>query len=146
MRQILAALAAMLALLTVIPVMGVDANYLSPQANISTTPSIAAFLDDNWVPPSYVPPVDYAQGVMRGNGTNGTIPNATGYAGQFLSDDWTPGADLAFPTETAIWPGKDGKIATTDYAIYQFLRDDWTPGQAIAEPDNTPLYKLHEMS
>lgn len=141
MKKILTLLIALLALTTTMVVMGLTENYLGPESNMTTTSSIADFLNDSWKPSSFVAPVDTAVSQNKDKVLLNSTPNIY----SVLNDSWQPEA-LTAPTNTAVWPMKNNTtIATSGYAIYEFLKDDWTPSAAVPVLEQ-PLYKLHQMN
>lgn len=119
-----------------------------PQTGIDTTQSIAAFLNDNWLPPTYAAPVQTA---VAGNGTaaNATA-NSTALANaQFLADSSVQNSYQA-PVNVAESANKNGVRQQSSYAILDFLNDNWTPGMAQNQAQFVDLssagYSMHRMS
>lgn len=135
-----AIIALTVALLMLIPVMGVDVSYLSPESEIVTTESIAAFLNDSWAPSTFTPINDTAVWPDK----NQTLANSTANIYSVLKGDWVPSSFVP-PVDYATWPDKDGQLQASGYAIYDFLRNDWTP-QDLVPIVQTGLYKLHQMN
>ncbi len=95
-----------------------------PENALLTTPSVASFLSNSWVPPS---------------STNASINTS-------LNNNTTSIIDTsAAPTYTAATANKDGVIAWTGESRFQFLQDDWTPNTPI-EVIHTAPYTKHRMS
>lgn len=120
-----------------------------PQTGIDTTQSIAAFLNDNWLPPTYAAPVQTA--VAGGNATAAnTTANATALANaQFLADSSVQNSYQA-PVNVAESADKNGVRKQSSYAILDFLNDNWTPGIAQNQAQFVDLssagYSMHRMS
>jgi hypothetical protein len=94
------------------------------QTSLTTTPSIAAFLSNSWIPPS---------------ATNASINTSLNNNSTTILDT------IAAPTYTASAANKDGVVAWTGESRFQFLQDDWTPSTAVEVIQLTP-YKLHQMN
>lgn len=139
MKKIISLLIALLALTTTVAVMGLTENYLGPDSNISTTSSIADFLNDSWQSSSFVPPVDTAVAQNK----NKVIENSSPTIYSVLNGSWEPAPFIA-PTNTPVWPMKNN-TTTSGYAIYEFLKDDWTPSAPMPVLEQ-PLYKLRQMN
>ncbi len=135
-----AIIALTVALLMLIPVMGVDVSYLSPESEIVTTESMAAFLNDSWTPSTFMPINDTAIWPDK----NKTLANSTADIYGVLKGDWTP-SKFEPPVDYAVWQNKDKQLLASGYAIYDFLREDWTPGSPVPIVQ-TGLYKLHQMN
>lgn len=94
------------------------------QTALTTTPSMAAFLSNSWIPPSI---------------TNASINTS-------LNNNSTTILDTTVaPTYYAEAANKDGVIAWTGESRFQFLQDDWTPDTAVEVIQLTP-YRLHQMN
>lgn len=94
------------------------------ETSLVTTPSIAAFLDNNWVPPS---------------ATNASL-NAS------FNNNTTTLDTTAAPTFTAQAANKEGVVPWTGESIFQFLEDSWTPGTTTIEVQSGFGYKKHQMN
>jgi hypothetical protein len=144
MRHIVAVLIALLALVPLTYAQNnTDALVEPAQMTIDVTPSMAAFLSDDWIPPAYTPTVIYADAVNK----KGYLANTTSSRDQFLNDSWVPNSTASLQTtaDTALAVGKDGKLKKTEYAIMQFLDDNWTPGTPVYVVETAP-YKKGQMS
>ncbi|HWQ21004.1 MAG TPA: hypothetical protein VN455_14590 [Methanotrichaceae archaeon] len=122
---------------------------LPAETGLDTTQSIAAFLNDNWLPPTYAAPNQTA--LVGGNATaaNATA-NATALANaQFLADSSIQNAYQS-PVNVAEQANKNGVRQQSGYAILDFLNDNWTPGmpgnQAQYVDLNSAGYSMHQMS
>lgn len=94
------------------------------QTALTTTPSMAAFLSNSWIPPSI---------------TNASINTS-------LNNNSTTILDTTVaPTYYAEAANKDGVVAWTGESRFQFLQDDWTPDTAVEVIQLTP-YRLHQMN
>jgi hypothetical protein len=119
------------------------------QSALTTTPSMAAFLNDSWTPSTFVAPLaSQATGVQRNMTRNNTTMKSSNYAiYDFLNDNYASSA-AASPIYTASASGKGGKdktIAWTGESIYQFLNDAWVPSAPIETYPQTP-FKQHVMN
>jgi len=113
---------------------------LPAETGIDTTQSIAAFMNDNWLPPTYAVPAP----------TNVTAANATANAtAQFLADSSIPGSYMA-PVNVAEAANKNGVRQQSGYAILDFLNDNWVPGTVGSQSQfvdlNSAGYSMHRMS
>jgi hypothetical protein len=165
MRHIIAILAAMLALALVLPAIGALPSDIAPtsanasgtksagltrspegtpidQSALATTPYIASFLSNTWMPNSFVPPVNYALAKNKNNYT----ANSTNNIYDFLGNSWAP-FTFEPDTQVALAQNKYGYYANSTPSNYQFLQDSWTPGNAVnvVVIENGP-YTLHKMS
>jgi hypothetical protein len=163
MRQIIAILIALLALAVIMPAMcapvvtqtSQSAPLLDPaQTQLSTTSSIAAFIDDDWLPTSFTGEVltssspdtkkkSTLQDINKTKPTN--LSTTTYFIQDFLNDGWQP-APFAEPINTAAAAKKGGALKEAGYAIYQFLDDNWTPGEQIVAVSNGIGYAKHKMA
>ena len=112
---------------------------------LETTPSMAAFLNDSWIPSTFVAPVEVASDkFMSGKLGNNTTQNSTYAIYDFLNNSYVaPAAES--PIYSAAAAGKDNKVAWTGESIYQFLSDSWTPSAPIAIYTQG-VYTKHQMS
>jgi hypothetical protein len=112
------------------------------QSALATTPSIASFLSDTWMPNSFVPPVNYALAKNKNNYT----ANSTNNIYDFLGNNWAP-STFEPDTQVALAQNKYGYYANSTPFNYQFLQDSWTPGSAVdvVVIENGP-YTRHKMS
>ncbi len=94
------------------------------QTSLTTTPSISAFLSNNWVPPSI---------------TNASVNNSLNNNSTTVLDTSVP------PVYTASAPNKNGVVAWTGESRFQFLQDDWTPSTPVEIIQIAP-YKKGQMS
>jgi hypothetical protein len=116
------------------------------QSELITTPSMAAFLNDSWMPSTFAAPLaSQASGVLKNMTRNNTTMASSNYAiYDFLNDNYTSSAPQS-PIYTAAAAGKDKTLAWTGESIYQFLNDAWTPTTPIETFQQAP-YKLHQMN
>ena len=116
------------------------------QTELITTPSMAAFLNDSWMPSTFAAPLaSQASGVLKNMTRNNTTMASSNYAiYDFLNDNYTSPAAQS-PIYTAVAAGKDKTLAWTGESIYQFLNDAWTPTTPIETFQQAP-YKLHQMN
>jgi hypothetical protein len=101
-------------------------------ADMLTTPSMAAFLNDSWTPTSFVAPVPSDNTPFtKKSFANNTTSNAT-----YAIYDFLNGTNVTTAAESPIYTpataGKSSKIAWTGESIYQFLDDAWTPSTPVA--------------
>ncbi|HSD56730.1 MAG TPA: hypothetical protein VLB04_01005 [Methanotrichaceae archaeon] len=89
---------------------------------LTTTPSIASFLSNSWVPPSAL-----------NESVNASLNNTT------VLDT------TAAPVFTASAANKNGVVAWTGESRFQFLQDSWTPDTPVDVIQTTP-FKLHQMN
>ena len=89
---------------------------------LTTTPSMASFLSNSWVPPSAL-----------NESVNASLNNTT------VLDT------TAAPIFTASAANKDGVVAWTGESRFQFLQDSWTPSTPVDVIQTTP-FKLHQMN
>ncbi len=101
---------------------------------VITTPSMAAFLNDSWVPSSFVPPTINATLALK----NGTLKNSTYSIYDFANDNWMPQTASAVAANNA----PSGKGPSD---IYQVLNSDWTPATPVTVVQTSP-YKMHQMN
>ncbi|MDM7935057.1 MAG: hypothetical protein QUS08_06670 [Methanothrix sp.] len=107
------------------------------------TPSLAAFLNDSWVPSSYNP--DYFTAEASKKSFNGTILNTTYSFYDFLTNDTYKGPSATSPIYSAVAPNKNNEVVWTGESIYQFLDPTWTPETPILVY-RTGEYTKHQMS
>lgn len=115
----------------------------SAENSLLTTPTMAAFLNDSWIPSSYRP--DYFTAVSSQKKWNGTLQNATYANYAFLTDNSYVAPGPTSPVYNAVAPGKDGYVKWTGESIYQFLDSAWTPNTPV-EVIQTGVYKMHQMN
>jgi hypothetical protein len=164
MRHIIAILVAMLALALVLPAIGALPSDIAPtsanasgthsagltrspegthidQSALATTPSIASFLSDTWMPSSFVPPVNFALARNKNNYTT----NSTNNIYDFLGTSWAP-SNFEPDTQAALAQNKYGYYSNSTPFNYQFLQDSWAPNNVVdVVIDNGP-YTRHKMS
>jgi len=154
MRHIILALIALVAVGCLIPSITAEpakpvlipklAQTAEPAENsLLTTPSMAAFLNDSWVPSTYTP--DVFTSVSSQKVWNGTLKNATYANYEFLTNNSYMAPSATSPVYTAVSAGKDGLVKWTGESIYQFLDNGWTPDTPV-EVIPTGAYKKHQMS
>lgn len=167
MRHIIAILVAMLALALILPAIGALPSDIAPtntksmnasgtnsagltrspegtqidQSALATTPSIASFLSDSWLPSTFVAPVNYALARNKNNYTT----NSTNTVYDFLSDNWAP-SSYKPPTQAALAMNKYGYYANSTPSNYRFLQDSWTPSTAVEVVTESGPYTRHKMS
>lgn len=94
------------------------------QTALTTTPSIAAFLSNNWVPPSAL---------------NASINTSQNNTTSRLDTSAVP------PVYSASAANKDGVVAWTGESRFQFLQDSWTPSTPV-EVIQTAPFKRHQLN
>jgi hypothetical protein len=116
------------------------------ESALETTPSMAAFLNESWVPSTFVAPLaSQAGGVLKNMTRNNTTQAGSTYAiYDFLNDNYASSAATS-PVYTASAAGKDKKVAWTGESIFQFLDNAWTPSSAVQTYEQSP-FKLHQMN
>jgi hypothetical protein len=148
MRHVLMVIIALLALSIFIPGIWAKDSFFnttsqstSPDTYLTTTPSIAAFLNDSWVPSSFIPPTIPAPYTPLGQ--NATSSSYDIY--NFLNNSWLPSSsnyqDAAannLPTSGLLGPS----------SLYQVLSPDWTQSMPVEVLPNaqTAPYKFHQMN
>lgn len=151
MRHIIVVLIALMALCSFVPLIWAapaapvllekPAPLADPaQTSLITTPSMASFLNDSWVPSTFVPPTITALTPNK----QGYLANTTYGAYDFLNDTWVA-PSASSPIYYAQAPKKDGTLAYTGESIYQFLQDNWTSSTPV-EVIQTAPYKKGVMS
>ena len=114
-------------------------------ADMLTTPSMAAFLNDSWTPSPFIAPLASQVTSKQKNMTsNNTTANSTYAIYDFLNGDVTAPAATS-PVFTASAAGKDRTVAWTGESIYQFLEENWTPSTPIETFPQSP-FKMHQMN
>jgi hypothetical protein len=149
MRHILMVIIALLALNIFIPsiwaqsvtpflITGNQSQTTTPDVGITTTPSIAAFLNDSWVPSSFVPPTVSAPYTPLGQNATSSTYNIY----DFLNNSWVPSSSNYQDAAANNYPitGLQGPSA-----IYQVLNPDWTQSTQVAATVPNPGYKMHQM-
>lgn len=125
------------------------------QTALEATPSMAAFLNEDWLPTGIEWDILTAADVKKVSTTqniNKTKPSNTTsktYAIQdFLNDGWMPGSfvDASDLIQTAGAAKKGGPVRQTEMAIYQFLDDAWTPASQVNQFTTAGGYKKGVMS
>lgn len=106
---------------------------------LTTTASQADFLNDSWVPSSFVAPTIVATGALK----NGTLRNATYGIYDFANDNWVPPTSIT-PSYTAV-STNNAMAATGAQSSYQFLDPNWTPATPV-QVTQTGVYQQHVMS
>lgn len=137
MRHIILVLIALMALGGLLPAAMSMAPAPFEQGNTEvtdalTTPSMAAFLNDSWMPSTFVAPRPNDNVLFtKKSFSNNTTDNSSYAIYDFLNDSnvTTPAAS---PIYTPANAGKSNKIAWTGESIYQFLDDSWTPSTPVA--------------
>ena len=163
MRQIIAMLIAMLAFAVAMPALCAQvtttpqpAPLLDPgQTAIEVTSSMAAFLNEDWLPSTVEWDILTAPDTKKKSTTqniNRTKPantsSRTSAIQDFFSDSWTPGpfVDGVDLIQTAGAAKKGGAVKQTEMAIYQFLDDNWTPASQVNQFTTATGYKKGRMS
>jgi hypothetical protein len=92
------------------------------ETSLITTPSMAAFLSNSWMPPSAI------NESVNATSNNTTVLDTT-----------------AAPVYSSGTANKDGVVAWTGESRFQFLQDDWTPSTPVEVIQTTP-FKMHQMN
>lgn len=161
MRQVIALLIAMLACAMIMPAMCAPAVTQSNQAaalldpaqtQLSTTPSIADFLSDNWVPISFASEIITSTDTKKKSNTQdinktkkSNLTTATFAIQDFLNDGWLP-PSYSDTIDTAFTAKKGGALKQSGLAIEQFLDDSWTPSTPVVAVSNDAGYTKGKMS
>ena len=98
-------------------------------ASLLATPSIAAFLNDSWMPSSFVAPSYSSAPQYTKKSPSNNTTNTTYAAYDFLND-----TNATTNTSLAAYTVEGG-------SIYQFLKDNWTPSTPIEVITVDPLTK-----
>jgi hypothetical protein len=161
MKQVIALIIAMLAF-AVIPVVCAQAVTQTSQAaplldpaqtQLGTTPSIADFLSDNWLPIPFAPEIltprtadakkkSTTQDINKTKNSN--LTTATYSIQSFLDDAWQP-PSFADTINTATNAKKGGALKQSGLAIEQFLDDSWTPATPVVAVSTATGYIKHRM-
>jgi hypothetical protein len=110
------------------------------EESLLTTPTMASFLNDSWLPSTFVAPVEVATDRQK----NGTLKNSTYDIYDFLNGG-KPQPKATSPIYTASAATKDKGIAWTGESIYQFLDPIWKP-TATVEVYTENVFKMHQMN
>jgi hypothetical protein len=160
MRQFIALLIALLACAVIMPAMCAPAvtqtNQAAPlldptQTQLSTTPSMADFLRDDWLPIPFLPEIITSTDTKKKSTTQdinktkkSNLTTATYAIQDFLNDAWVP-PTYANTIDTAFTGKKGGALKQSGLAIEQFLDDSWTPGTPIVASSDATGYKKGKM-
>jgi hypothetical protein len=110
----------------------------APDVGITTTPTIAEFLNDSWVPSSFVPPtVPGPYPLMRQNATNSSYNIY-----DFLNNSWVPSSsnyEAAQNNNYAV-SGLEGPAS-----IYDVLNPSFTESAPINAVAPNSGYQMHKM-
>jgi hypothetical protein len=159
MKQVIALMIAMLAF-AVIPAMcaptvtqtSQDAPLLDPtQTQLSTTPSMADFLSDNWLPIPFAPDILTSTDTKKKSNTQdinktkkSNLTTSTFSIQNFLDDAWQP-PSFADTINTATNAKKQGALKQSGLAIEQFLDESWTPATPVVAVSSATGYAKHKM-
>ncbi len=149
MRHVIIVIIALLALSIFMPTIWAKntgsllVNATAPQSTqaytpVLTTPSVADFLNDSWVPSSFVPPTITAVAQNK----KGYVANTTYSIYDFANDTYAP-PETTTPNYLAV-AANNQKAGTGSGDIYQVLNPNWTPATPTAVITTSP-YKMHQM-